>query len=95
MQVLQSKCPEILNMNVSTVLYPPSGGGPKSLAEKYNTEYLGCIPMDPNLLKSCEEGQCFVEAYENSTATKALNSIVDRIIEKVPPAETDDIMQED
>ena len=95
MQVLQSKCPEILNMNVSTVLYPPSGGGPKSLAEKYNTEYLGCIPMDPNLLKSCEEGQCFVEAYENSTATKALSSIVDRIIEKVPPAETDDIMQED
>ena len=71
--------PELLSMNISLDVIPTFGDGPKGMAEKFNVPYLGSIPLDTNLLKSCENGQCFVENYKDSSAVSSLLDIVDKI----------------
>mmetsp|Transcript_15591 Transcript_15591/g.24242 ORF Transcript_15591/g.24242 Transcript_15591/m.24242 type:complete len:378 (+) Transcript_15591:60-1193(+) len=92
LKLLQSKCPEIMNGEImagSVLFTPPKSGGDsaRDMAERYNVPYLGCLPLDPNLLKSCDEGLCFVEEFENSSATKAFTDIVDGVIKDLPPAD--------
>lgn len=81
---IRDKCPEILNLIASSNVFPPSGDGPHGMALRYNVPYLGAIPLDPNLLKSCEEGLCFVQAFPQSTAVTAVNSITDSIVNSLP-----------
>ena len=38
--------------------------------------FLGSIPLDPNLLQSCEDGKCFIENYPNSAAVQPLLAVV-------------------
>ncbi len=87
--LLEQKCPEVLNMMIAANIFPPSGNGPRGMAAKYNVPFLGSIPLDPNLLQSCEEGKCFTQAFPESSAVASLNRIVDRI-EKALPVYYDD-----
>jgi Flp pilus assembly CpaE family ATPase len=77
-------------------VFPASGGGPRGMADKFNVPYLGKLPLDPNLLKSCEDGVSFVEKYPSSPAASPLNAIVDKIILALPVEDDEDdgIMQE-
>lgn len=86
MDLLRQKCPEILDMEISTNVFPPSGTGPKGMADKFEVPFLGSIPLDPNLLKSCENGVCFVDAYEEngSSAVGPMNDLVDALITALP-----------
>ena len=84
LQILKEKCPEVLSMSVKVDVFAPSNGGPQKMASDFNVPFLGSLPLDPNLLKSCENGVCFVEHYNDSSATKPLNHIVDRLIEALP-----------
>ena len=93
--MLKEKCPEVLSMMVTTDIFPSSGLGPRGMATQYNVPYLGKLPLDPNLLKACEEGVSFVEKYSSSCAVKPLNDIVDKLILALPVEEDDDEMQED
>lgn len=97
LQTLREKCPEVLNMIASANVFPPSGNGPKGMANRYNVPYLGAIPLDPNLLKSCEEGLCYVQAFPDSTAVSSVNKIADSIVSALPIEEEEgiDSMQED
>lgn len=98
LKLLQSKCPEIMDGTVmagSVLFPPPKSGCARDMAKRYNAPYLGCLPMDPNLLKSCDEGLCFVEEFEDSSATEAFNDIVDRVIKAVPPPDVDAPMGEE
>jgi MinD superfamily P-loop ATPase len=76
---LREKCPEVLDLVVTADIYPASGGGPKAMAAQYNVPYWGTLPMDPNLLKACENGKAFVEEHPSSLAAKALESFCKRI----------------
>lgn len=40
----------------------------------------GCIPLDPELSKSCDEGKDFVEHYEGSPTLQAIQKVVDRLV---------------
>jgi Mrp family chromosome partitioning ATPase len=31
---------------------------PAAMAKKFQTQYLGALPMDPNMTRACEEGKC-------------------------------------
>ena len=95
MSMLKEKCPEVLSMMVTTDIFPSWGLGPRGMATQYNVPYLGKLPLDPNLLKACEEGASFVEKYSSSCAVKPLNDIVDKLILALPVEEDDDEMQED
>ena len=84
LSLLQEKCPEVLSMIATTDVFPSSGGGPRGMAEKFSVPYLGKLPLDPNLLKACEDGTSFVDKYPSSPATSPLNAIVDKLILALP-----------
>lgn len=50
------------------------------MAEHYGIPFLGCLSMDPNMMKSCEAGKSFLETYPNSTAAKSFTEIVNKIV---------------
>lgn len=84
LQLIQQHCPQLLNMIVSTHVFPVSGRGPQGMAEQFGVPYLGQVPLDPNLLKSCELGCCFVNHYPDSFSVRPLNHIVDKILQDFP-----------
>ena len=93
MNLIQQKCPELLDLQIGTNVFPRSGAGPKGMAEKFNVPFLGSIPLDPNLLKACEEGRCFVDDYESegSTAIGPINDLVDSLITLLPVDDDEDM----
>lgn len=61
-------------------IFPALTGGAKLMCEQMNVEFLGSLPIDPKLTKSCDEGLDFVENFPNSDTVKALNDIVIKIV---------------
>lgn len=51
------------------------------MAKRFNVPYLGKLPMDPNMMRSCEEGKCFLEIFPSSVAAKAFETIVNKLVE--------------
>ncbi len=91
LSLLREKCPEVLSMIASADVFPPTGFGPRGMASKFNVPYLGKLPLDPNLLKACEDGKCFVETYPTSPAAKPLNNIVDNLILALPVEDDEEL----
>lgn len=81
---LKKLYPDIFNMKLSYDIIPSYGDGPKGMADKFNVPYLGNIPLDTNLLKSCENGKCFTDEFKNSDATKSLLDIVTKVVKALP-----------
>lgn len=54
------------------------------MAESYGVPFLGAIPMDPNLLKACEEGEAFTTIYADSPAAKPFGKIVKAVVDATP-----------
>jgi len=84
LQTMNEKCPELLELFASSDIFGSSGAGPEGMAKQYNTEYWGKIPLDSNLCKCCELGQSFTDNHPDSFAAKALNRIVDNLVETLP-----------
>ena len=82
-----ASCPEALEVLVQADIFPTTGGGPQAMAEQYQVPYWGILPLDPNLLLSCEQGKVFVEEYPNSPAARALKGFCDRITSQLKVAE--------
>lgn len=47
------------------------------MAQEMEVPYLGGIPIDPRIARSCDEGIAYLEEYPDSPATKAFNQIID------------------
>ena len=78
--------PEFMEMKIKFPLFLPQYenidvNNPVKMAATFGVPYLGKLPMDPNMMKCCEEGSSFVESYPTSAAVIPLNSIVDKIIQ--------------
>ena len=86
-KTLKEKCPEMLDLIAFADVFPSSGGGPRGMAEQFDVPYLGGLPLDPNLLKSCEDGKCFVETYSDSSAAGPLNLLCDKLVKALPVEE--------
>ncbi len=75
--------------NMSGLICPHCGkridvfgvGGGKRLAEETGVKFLGSVPLDPEIMKSCEEGKPFVKLDVNSA--KTFKEIVDKLIQEV------------
>jgi len=78
-----SKC------GTETKIFAPSTGGARKMCEEMNVPFLGSIPLDPLIARSCDEGKSFISQAPNSVASKAYESIFKRIVEltsKTPTA---------
>lgn len=84
LSLIQNNCPQLLDMIVSTHIFPVSGRGPKGMAEQFDVPYLGFLPLDPNLLMCCDQGRCFVSTCPNSPSARPMNHLVDEILQALP-----------
>lgn len=57
----------------------PLGGG-YDLAKEEDVPFLGRIPLDPNLARSCDEGRPLVEALQDSPLAKIIQEILFKIL---------------
>jgi ATP-binding protein involved in chromosome partitioning len=55
-----------------------SGGG-KKMAQETNVQFLGSIPIDPQVSADSDKGSPFVFEHQNSTASKAFAQIVKKV----------------
>ena len=57
-----------------------SGGG-ENMAAEMNIPFLGRIPIDPQIVHSCDSGEPYIRQYSQSIAAKAFNEAVKPILE--------------
>lgn len=82
---IRQTCPDLLHLFVKTNIFSPvesdpTAQTPRKMAERFSIPYLGSIPMDPNMLSSCEKGISFLDAHPDSAASAAFTAIVQQII---------------
>ena len=56
-----------------------SVGGGKRLADEKGVPFLGCIPLDPEIVKSGDNGVPYVKAFPDSPTTKAFREAINPI----------------
>lgn len=66
-------CPNCKN---ESIIFKPSTGGAKKMAEEMGVPFLGSIPLDPRLARACDEGKNFLSLYPDSPATQAITNCV-------------------
>jgi Flp pilus assembly CpaE family ATPase len=54
---------------------------PEAMARSFIVPYFGKLPMDPNMMRACEEGKSFLEAYPHSPAARPFAEVVRRLLE--------------
>ncbi len=54
-------------------------GGGKELAQRMNVPFLGAVPLDPDIVKSGDDGIPYVLSYSTSETAKRFDEIVDKI----------------
>ncbi|XP_078692350.1 cytosolic Fe-S cluster assembly factor NUBP2-like [Branchiostoma floridae x Branchiostoma belcheri] len=59
-----------------------SKGGGEALANQFNVPFLGCVPLDPQLTRSLEEGQRFVDAFPTSTTAQAIGRVTQTLLQR-------------
>jgi Flp pilus assembly CpaE family ATPase len=57
-----------------------SSEGGQLLAKEVGVEFLGTIPIDPQLTSACENGKNFLELNPNSPSLQAVQRFVSRLI---------------
>lgn len=55
-------------------------GGGKKLAQEADVPFLGPIPLDGRLTRSCDAGTPFVQAFAESEAAKAVQRILNKVL---------------
>ncbi|KAL5013418.1 hypothetical protein ScPMuIL_007688 [Solemya velum] len=71
-------CPNCKN---TSQIFPPTTGGGEKLAETVNVPFLGKLPLDPSIGRSCDEGKSFLSEIPDSVATQAFRNIVSKIVD--------------
>uniref|UniRef100_A0A1D1YN13 Cytosolic Fe-S cluster assembly factor NBP35 n=1 Tax=Anthurium amnicola TaxID=1678845 RepID=A0A1D1YN13_9ARAE len=69
-------CP---NCKGESVIFAPTTGGGKKMAEDEKVPFLGSIPLDPRIGKACDTGVSFLDEYSDSPACKAYLDIIAEI----------------
>ncbi|KAI8057694.1 nuclear ATPase [Syncephalis plumigaleata] len=73
-------CP---NCKGESEIFPANSGGARKMAEEFNVPFLGSVPLDPLIGKSCDHGMSFVETYPDSPASAAFLNIVEALRKQI------------
>ncbi|KAL1922019.1 uncharacterized protein VTP21DRAFT_10661 [Calcarisporiella thermophila] len=60
-------------------IFLPTTGGAVKMASDMGVPYLGAIPLDPRIAKSCDAGVSFLEEYPDSPACQSFKDIVNNL----------------
>ncbi|PKI82934.1 cytosolic Fe-S cluster assembly factor nbp35 [Malassezia vespertilionis] len=69
-------------------IFYPSTGGARALCEELGLVFLGSVPLDPRIARSCDVGESFVDAYPDSPASEAYTHIIAQIKRLVRKTDT-------
>jgi len=69
-------CP---NCKCTTEIFSPNTGGASKMCEEFNVKLLAKVPIEIELLKSCDQGLCYVEKFPDSFSSKEILKICDNI----------------
>ena len=56
------------------------------MANDFGVPYLGRLPLDPCLLKACEDGESYLEKFPTGVAVKPLTAIMQGVLDKCAAA---------
>jgi len=56
-------------------------GGGETMAQQMGVPFLARVPIDPQLVQTCDEGEPFVEHFAHTETARALMKAVDRVME--------------
>ncbi|ANB13429.1 Nbp35p [Sugiyamaella lignohabitans] len=73
-------CP---NCKGESFIFAPTTGGGEALAKEMGVPFLGKVPLDPRIGKSCDLGESFLDLYPDSPASTAILDIISEIREAV------------
>lgn len=62
------------------MIFAPSSGGAEQMAKEMNVPFLGAVPIDPRIAKSCDLGEDLMEEFADSPAVLAYRSIVEKVV---------------
>ena len=68
-------CPKCKN---ETQIFAPTTGGALEMCKQMNIPFLGCLPIDPQLARCCDQGLNYFEECPTSPAVISLNNIITR-----------------
>lgn len=66
----------------SDIFAAPAEGGPAAMADKFGVPFLGSLPIDPLLLRSCEAGEAYVVRHKEAAGVPAFLSVVGQLVKK-------------
>lgn len=66
-----------------SMIFKPTTGGGEALCKELNIKFLGSVPLDPRIGKSCDNGECFFVEYADSPASTAILDVVDALRDEV------------
>ncbi|ODV83618.1 hypothetical protein CANARDRAFT_78491 [[Candida] arabinofermentans NRRL YB-2248] len=69
-------CP---NCGGESKIFKPTTGGGEKLAEELGLKFLGAVPLDPRIGKSCDSGESFLDLHPDSPACDAILDVVDSL----------------
>lgn len=73
-------CP---NCKGESQIFRATTGGGKKLCEDLNIPFLGSVPLDPRIGKTCDAGESFFDSYADSPASTAILDVVDALRDQV------------
>lgn len=73
-------CP---NCKHESQIFKPTTGGGRQLCKELGLPFLGSVPLDPRIGKSCDSGMSFFDDYADSPAATAILDVVDRMRDEV------------
>jgi Mrp family chromosome partitioning ATPase len=83
-QKLHESCPEAFGCIVNAEIFAPYKGGAERMATELGLPFWGRLPLDPKLLKACEEGKPFVTLHPESVASARLKDFSQNIVSILP-----------
>lgn len=67
-----------------TEIFFPTTGGAKAMCQEMNVPFLGAIPLDPQVTRAIDGGECYFAKHPESASTKAFTQVLDNIMKTTP-----------
>lgn len=79
---IKEKAPELLSLVVRSEIFDSSAGGAVSMCKDMGVQFLGKVPLDPELCKAAEQGKSCFEDNKCRVSAPSLRAIVDKLTAK-------------
>ncbi|ELP86854.1 nucleotide-binding protein, putative [Entamoeba invadens IP1] len=66
-----------------STIFPPTNGGAQKMCEEMSVKFLGRIPLDPVIARSCDVGSPYFIEHPDADATKSFKEIYKQIIANI------------